>query len=227
MGRFVDRDIAEDTHVAGHVVLVARLDDDVDEFVGLGGGDALLAATDVREEAMVDRRGDLLTEANRLIFVTDYESERTTLERDAAAEDAALGDGGWIGFGVGRRIDEDRAFGGRQQIALPNLLAEHCHFGQTSREEIAVAKAGSIASLRERGLRRRSDRLLECRVAGSRGQGRATYLTEPSISLGFATFRLLISASNSARCGDGGGSEPVPAKPVTIETASIFTGLMP
>ena len=53
-------------HVAADVVLVARMDHQVDELVGLGRGDALLAAVDERVEAVVDRCGDLLADANRL-----------------------------------------------------------------------------------------------------------------------------------------------------------------
>ena len=46
---------------------------------------------------------------------------------------------------------------------------------------------------------------------------------DASTSFGLVDPAAFISANSTARCGVGGGSEPVPARPVTNETASIFT----
>ena len=174
---------------------------------------------------MIDS-GNLLAEADRLVLVIDDESEGATLESDAAAQNAALGDGGLIRFRIGRGIDQDGTFGGGQQIALANLVAEHGEFGQTGREEVPVAEAGGVAAA--------GDADFDVEVIAFLNAGRKKPRTRTSevfpearISLGLATFRLFISANSSARCGEGGGSEPVPASPVTSDTPSILTEVMP
>ncbi len=52
-------------------------------------------------------------------------------------------------------------------------------------------------------------------------------LCEANRALGFSTPRRCISSINTARCGDGSGSLPVPCNPVTQPTASMGRGTCP
>ncbi len=132
-------------HVAADVVLVARVEQEVDESVGLGRGDALLAAIDKGVESLVDRRGDLLADAHRFVLMIDHQAQRPRFERHAAAQDSPTRSQRRVRIRIGRRVDQHRAFGHSKQVTLADLFAEHRQFGEPRGEQPAVTNARGFA----------------------------------------------------------------------------------
>ena len=114
LGRFANRDAADNPHVAADVVFVARVDGEFDVLVGFRRRDAEATTVDVGMEAFADRFGDHLAQPNRLVRMVEDEAELPRLGGDASGEDATLDHQRGIIFNVGRRVDEDGALRRRQ-----------------------------------------------------------------------------------------------------------------
>ena len=80
-----------------------------------------------------------------------------------------------------------------------------------------------LVSLRD-GVRTSTSNFSPARMPGRRNPRTTTNAVfgDAKIALGLATSRRFNSASIAARCVDGGGSSPVPGKPVTNATFSTF-----
>ena len=145
------------------------------------------------------------------------------LVRDAAAQDAAARGQRRILLRIGRRIDQHGPFGDAEHVALRGSVRRARPF-RSAASRAASRRGGSWFRCGSgRGLRRRSDRLPECRAARTPAPAPATCSARRALRWDSSTSRRFISSSSAARCGVGGGSEPVPARPVTSETASTFT----
>ena len=156
------------------------------------------------------------------MLVADHQAQRARLERDAAAEHAAVRDERRIFLGIGRRIDEHGAFGVAEHAALANLLAEHGHFGEPRREQPAAAEAGGFAAAGDADFDVEAIAFLDARPQDRPAPARATCWARPALrwdcrrrddSCRRAARPAAARAADRSRC---------PPSPVTSETASTL-----
>ena len=126
-------------------------------------------------------------------------------------------------FRIGRRIDQHRPFGHAQHVAFANLFAEHGHFGEPRGEQPAVADARGFALAGNADFDVEPIAFLDAGPQERPHQHHRRVAARRALRWDSSTSRRFISSSSAARCGVGGGSEPVPAQSVTSETASTLT----